>query len=50
MTRKDRCPFFSLPAENEPAFLLLKLLYILLQNSSEEFFKFSGKNLSGMRF
>ena len=39
MKRKDRCTFFSLPAENEPAFLFPKLLYILLQNSSEKIFQ-----------
>ena len=43
MTRKDRCTFFSLPAENEPAFLFLKSLYVLLQNSSEKFFNFFEK-------
>lgn len=43
MTRKDRCTFFSLPAENEPAFLFPKSFYILLQNSSEKFFNFFEK-------
>ena len=43
MTRKDRCTFFSLPAENEPTFLFPKSLYILLQNSSEKYFKFFEK-------
>ena len=43
MTRKDRCTFFSLPAENEPPFLFPKSFYILLQNSSEKFFNFFEK-------
>ena len=43
MTRKDRCTFFSLPAENEPAFLFPTSFYILLQNSSEKFFNFFEK-------
>ena len=29
--------------KNEPAFLFLKSLYVLLQNSSEKFFKFFEK-------